>query len=99
MFDADTSLPSIDLRISPDRQNGSHFRPQRCAQRHQQRREGRQAPGHDPPQLQGHRQVLERHAEARYVDIPGLTEERSCSDFTEAKLSLSLTLNNIRVDN
>jgi hypothetical protein len=58
--------PIPPLRISLyNRQNGQDFRPQRLPQCHQQRREGWQAPGHDPPFFQGHCQVLDRHAASR----------------------------------
>jgi len=52
---------------SPYRQNGQDFSSQRCAQRHQQRREVWKASSFDQTILQGYCQVLERHAEARYV--------------------------------
>lgn len=72
----DTSFPRFppDLRISfpQHRQNGSHFRSQRRSQCDEQRREGWQAPGLDPTFLQGHCQVLDCHAEARYVSSASL---------------------------
>jgi len=49
-------------------ENGPHLRLERLPQQHQQCREARQAPGFDPPFVQGHYQVLVLDAEARYVD-------------------------------
>jgi hypothetical protein len=40
---------------------------ERCAQCHQQRREVRKAPSHDPTFLKSYRQVPQCHAKARYV--------------------------------
>ena len=57
---------SHDLRISI-RQNGQNFSPQRCAQCYQQRREVWKASSLDPPFIESHREVPQRHAEARYV--------------------------------
>ncbi|QRC91806.1 hypothetical protein JI435_020030, partial [Parastagonospora nodorum SN15] len=61
----DTSVATQPLRILDNRQNGQDFRPQRLPQCYQQRREGWQAPGPDPPVLQGHCQVLDCHAASR----------------------------------
>lgn len=66
MTPADTSSP-IDLRISTlyRRQNGQDECAQRCAERHQQRRKGRQTTGPHQTELEGYREVLERHAKTR----------------------------------
>lgn len=60
----DTSSPTIELRIL---QNGQNQCPQRCAQRHQQCRKGREAPSSNSTELEGYRQILDRHAETWYV--------------------------------
>ncbi|KAG5747583.1 hypothetical protein H9Q70_009727 [Fusarium xylarioides] len=67
-----------DLRISSKlRQNGPHFRPPRCAQRHQQRREGWQAPGPDPTFFQGHHQVPPGYAAPRIGEFEEVDDHRS----------------------
>jgi hypothetical protein len=60
-------LEDLVFKISSSKQYWLGLDLERCAQCHQQRREVWKATGSDPTLLQGHCQVSQRHAEARYV--------------------------------